>query len=35
LVGVVQTSAAQKGEIDKNAKAKKEAYGLGKKIATP
>jgi len=35
LVGVVQVSAGQKGEIDKNEKAKNEAYGLGKKIATP
>ena len=35
LIGVVQTSAAGKGEIDKNEKAKKEAYDLGKKLAIP
>lgn len=35
LFPVVQVSAAVKGEVDKNEKAKKEAYALGKKIATP
>lgn len=35
LLPVVQASAFGKGEIDKNKKAKKEAYELGRKIATP
>jgi multimeric flavodoxin WrbA len=34
-MGVVQASAGQKGQVDKNEKAKKEAYSLGRKIATP
>ncbi len=34
LLPVVQASAFRKGEIDKNTKAKKEAYELGRKIAT-
>lgn len=34
LMGVVQASASTKGEIAKNEKAKKEAYKLGKKLAT-
>jgi len=34
LMGVVQASASAKGEISKNKKAKKEAYELGKKLAT-
>jgi hypothetical protein len=32
-LGVVQASASGKGEIEKNEKAKKEAYELGKKGA--
>ncbi len=35
LFPVVQASAAGKGEIDKNKRAKKEAYDLGRKIAMP
>jgi len=35
LYPVVQASAAQKGEIDRNQRAKKEAYQLGREIATP
>lgn len=35
LYPVVQVSAGQKGEVDRNPKAKKEAYELGKRIATP
>lgn len=35
LYPVVQVSAGQKGEVDRNSKAKKEAYDLGRKIATP
>lgn len=35
LLPVVQSSAYGKGEIDKNEKAKKEAYKLGQKAATP
>ncbi len=34
-IGTVQASAAAKGEIAKDDKAKKEAYNLGKKGATP
>jgi hypothetical protein len=34
-IGVVQASAGAKGEIAKNEAAKKEAYALGKKGATP
>jgi multimeric flavodoxin WrbA len=34
LFPVVQISASQKGEVDLNQKAKKEAYRLGQKIAT-
>ncbi len=34
-LGLVQASATEKGEIAKNEKAKKEAYALGKKGATP
>jgi multimeric flavodoxin WrbA len=34
-VGVVQASAAQKGEVEKNEKAKKEAFELGRKIVSP
>jgi hypothetical protein len=33
-IGAVQASAAVKGEIAKNEKAKKEAYELGKKAAS-
>lgn len=35
LFPVVQASAGKKGEIDKNTKAKNEAYELGRKIAMP
>ncbi len=35
LLPVVQVSAAVKGEVEKNEKAKREAYLLGKTIATP
>jgi len=35
LTGVIQVSAARKGEIDKNKKAKTEAYELGKRITAP
>jgi multimeric flavodoxin WrbA len=34
-IGTVMASAGAKGEIAKNEKAKKEAYDLGKKAATP
>jgi hypothetical protein len=34
-IGAVMVSAGAKGEIAKNEKAKKEAYDLGKKGATP
>ncbi len=34
-IGTVQASASEKGEIAKDEKSKKEAYGLGKKAATP
>jgi len=34
-VGVVQASASARGEIDKNEAAKKKAYALGRKGATP
>lgn len=34
LMGVVQASAGGKGEIDKNKRVKREAYELGKKLAT-
>jgi multimeric flavodoxin WrbA len=34
LLAVVQASAGAKGEIDKNTKAKKEAFELGRKIAS-
>ena len=33
-LGLVQASAMEKGEIEKNEKVKKEAYELGKKGAT-
>lgn len=35
LIGVVMASAAAKGEIAKDTKAKKEAYELGRKAASP
>lgn len=35
LLPVVQVSAYGRGEIDKDAKAKRQAYQLGKKISTP
>jgi len=34
-VGVVQASAGAKGEISRNEAAKKKAFDLGKKAATP
>ncbi len=35
LLAPLQVSAAGKGEVDKNEKVKREAYELGRKIATP